>query len=362
MFTQKEANEFANHVLNNVLAKGKSELLLDFYTEDCIGHFMDRSYNIDNIRALTKNIANQSMEANYEIKNVMVAGNMLTITSNVVWIDRATKKICEYSKIITVWAIRNRKIYETWNILEESDSDIIKYFFQEFGDLYHMFTPDQAREFYNQLYLDVFTNGNVGRLMDFYHPDFIGHCNNEMFDIKDVRDRIVFIQEHLRYIKIETKEIMITNNIITLVNKIMFTTKYSDSIYEISEHITGVIENRKIKETWVISSQQVGPYQQYHQFSWRHQSDLLKPFEINQKSKQYEIENINTALKLNKDAVKLTKQELECLYYYLNGYTAKETALEMKLSPRTIESYISHIKYKFNCKNRFELRNILFPK
>lgn len=51
----------------------------------------------------------------------------------------------------------------------------------------------------------------------------------------------------------------------------------------------------------------------------------------------------------------LSDQEQRCFDFYKMGKTAKETALLMKLSHRTIESYFENIKYKLGCQSKKEL-------
>lgn len=51
----------------------------------------------------------------------------------------------------------------------------------------------------------------------------------------------------------------------------------------------------------------------------------------------------------------LTQREKQCLFLFLSGKTALETALELSLSPRTIEFYFENIKDKLDCANKREL-------
>jgi PAS domain S-box-containing protein len=51
----------------------------------------------------------------------------------------------------------------------------------------------------------------------------------------------------------------------------------------------------------------------------------------------------------------LTKREAECIICWANGLTAKETGKKLKISPKTVELYISNIKNEFNCNSRAEL-------
>lgn len=52
---------------------------------------------------------------------------------------------------------------------------------------------------------------------------------------------------------------------------------------------------------------------------------------------------------------KLSAREIDCLSCVLKGKTLKETAVILKLSKRTVESYFENIKNKFGCKNKTEL-------
>ncbi|MBY0293061.1 MAG: LuxR C-terminal-related transcriptional regulator, partial [Alphaproteobacteria bacterium] len=47
----------------------------------------------------------------------------------------------------------------------------------------------------------------------------------------------------------------------------------------------------------------------------------------------------------------LSPREIECLYYKSRGLSAKETARECKLSPRTVEGYMDNIKAKSGIRN-----------
>ena len=51
----------------------------------------------------------------------------------------------------------------------------------------------------------------------------------------------------------------------------------------------------------------------------------------------------------------LTKKELACIHLLRKGFTAKEIAKHLSISPRTIEEHIAHIKQKLNCANLMQL-------
>lgn len=51
----------------------------------------------------------------------------------------------------------------------------------------------------------------------------------------------------------------------------------------------------------------------------------------------------------------LTLREAQCLYYSLQGYSAKQIAKQLTLSHRTVETYMEHIKVKLQCRNKLHL-------
>jgi len=51
----------------------------------------------------------------------------------------------------------------------------------------------------------------------------------------------------------------------------------------------------------------------------------------------------------------LPRQQKACANFLLTGMTNKQIARELNLSPRTVETYINHLKSKLHCKNKMEL-------
>ena len=48
----------------------------------------------------------------------------------------------------------------------------------------------------------------------------------------------------------------------------------------------------------------------------------------------------------------LSMRETQCICLLAKGFTAKEMARHLVLSPRTIETYLNQIKFKLSCHNR----------
>lgn len=51
----------------------------------------------------------------------------------------------------------------------------------------------------------------------------------------------------------------------------------------------------------------------------------------------------------------VSTRELQCIFYLLNGDTAKKIAENMNITPKTAESYLESIKTKLNCQTKSEL-------
>jgi DNA-binding CsgD family transcriptional regulator len=57
--------------------------------------------------------------------------------------------------------------------------------------------------------------------------------------------------------------------------------------------------------------------------------------------------------------ISLTKREIECLKYLVLGYTAKETANKLNISPKTVESYLYDSKTKLRCYKKSQVIDII---
>ena len=55
----------------------------------------------------------------------------------------------------------------------------------------------------------------------------------------------------------------------------------------------------------------------------------------------------------------LTTRETDVVECLLSGQTAKQTARQLVISPRTVERHLENIKEKLSCKTKFELVRIL---
>ncbi|MGU3316919.1 response regulator transcription factor [Sphingomonas sp. M6A6_1c] len=55
------------------------------------------------------------------------------------------------------------------------------------------------------------------------------------------------------------------------------------------------------------------------------------------------------------EAGSLTRRELEVLGLVVEGFSAKEIAIELRIAPRTVECHIEHLRSKTNSRNRAQM-------
>jgi DNA-binding CsgD family transcriptional regulator len=56
----------------------------------------------------------------------------------------------------------------------------------------------------------------------------------------------------------------------------------------------------------------------------------------------------------------LSRREIECLQCLIDGLSAKETGTKLFLSPRTVETYLNHIKDKLKCRNKRDIISLVY--
>lgn len=75
--------------------------------------------------------------------------------------------------------------------------------------------------------------------------------------------------------------------------------------------------------------------------------DFIEPFDPNQ--------HTTVELRVGKQLIMLTPKQKQCLEHLSKGLSAKEIAMKMGVSPRTVETHLEHIKTKFNVNYKSEL-------
>lgn len=77
-------------------------------------------------------------------------------------------------------------------------------------------------------------------------------------------------------------------------------------------------------------------------------ANVIKLHPINGEERQCKVDVDGTP-------VFLTQREVECLYFLIHGKTAKQCAIELGLSYRTVESHLQRTKMKLMCQTKYQL-------
>ena len=221
------------------------------------------------------------------------------------------------------------------------------------------FTHDEAETFIKALLEDLFPHGKVDKLSDFYWPDVIGHYgDDEQFDFNDIEQRVKAIKKDAKQAHFVVQSIVLIDDLILFSCRQNWINKVDNSFYDNLVFGAYRIKNKKISELWIVLNTPTVTYKEGNQ----NFSVAMQPFELNKKAKREFLEKLAIFQKNEADkSLKLSKQERECLYYYFHGFSAKETAQELKLSPRTVEVYLADIKDRYACPSKRELRKHFFP-
>lgn len=104
---------------------------------------------------------------------------------------------------------------------------------------------------------------------------------------------------------------------------------------------------------WTEKAHQAREFLPYVIDTHEENSDNLLPTHILNVTKR--LKNLAT----NAINLKLTKRELECLYWLSLGKTVGEIAMILNISSRTVEKFIIAIKEKFDCRTLFQVGQIM---
>lgn len=208
----------------------------------------------------------------------------------------------------------------------------------------------EVKHFAEDLMGEFWDIGSKKGIVGFCAPDFVGHNNNKTFSNQDMVDR----QEHnINYYKARK---VLDHEVVSLDDKVIskFTLVGVDTVdsSELKENLTEIyrIEENLVKEAWILGDISFG----YKYVG----SDGV----ANAKSERdMRIAKLQQVLNSNNAGVKLSTRQVECISYAMSGYTAKEIAIDLGLSPRTIEYYFDLIKDKCNCTSKRELLHKLMP-
>ena len=134
--------------------------------------------------------------------------------------------------------------------------------------------------------------------------------------------------------------------------------KSDDSLYEAVVFVIYRVVEGKVSHVWFMTDIDSEDYETVNANMEQHVSS----FSVFNRHKNSFLQVVSDTLQFRDSmTAKLSSIETECLFYYFNGYSAKEVARVMGVSYRTVEGYLATIKEKFHCSTRGQLRQTIFP-
>lgn len=220
-----------------------------------------------------------------------------------------------------------------------------------------MFDQQEAAEFLNHLFDEIWQQGHADKLEDFYWSDVLGHYPHSTFNFSDIRSRVCAFDRHYKKRKFEVQHFFIINDLLVLTLTRNFLDPIDNDLSVSPVPLVYRIKEKKISEVWILECKGLPSYSQVNQ----EVTKIFNQFKLSRRDKDAFFHHLEARENLQeKSVVSLTRCEKECLFYYLNGYTAKEIARELSVSHRTVETHIVNIKQKSDCSTRGELRKVFY--
>jgi len=219
------------------------------------------------------------------------------------------------------------------------------------------FNQAEARNFVSELMSEIFCKGKIERIKDFYHLDVIGHFNNENIYFSDIEQRVIALQKNTKNFHAALEGCFVINELILFCVKQTWLNSKDDDFNDSTVFGLYRMKDRKVAEIWIILDRKVNSYKEINANYYQE----MRLFSLEEKTKADFLRLLKSAQDSAKiDKSVLSRVEEECLYYYFHGFSAKETAIMMGISFRTVQTYIANIKERFNCNTKLELRKKLF--
>jgi DNA-binding CsgD family transcriptional regulator len=188
-----------------------------------------------------------------------------------------------------------------------------------------MATTSQATEYFTSLYDDVWRQYSTDMFSKYYAKDVVGRSGDHEICYDQVHDLLEINPTRFSHLLPEIHKVIPVSN-----DGLMawFTTLHHDHNNDVAL-IVNTMGYYKIKNDKIIGVD----------FKWDQPLDLVMP-----NAYSNICHSINCMLP---DCLKgLSQRELQCVFYLVQGYSAKQIASKLNISPRTVETHVGNIKDK----------------
>lgn len=215
----------------------------------------------------------------------------------------------------------------------------------------------QAEKFVRDL-MDIWENFQFSKLNNFYSKKVIGYYHGQTFDFENIKNRMQYVKSRYPKQKHYVEEVVLINpNLIVARLRQTGLDKLHKTPYAINLTAVWQLKNDLAVKLWLMPE---------GSFDYFATSDDLAAAKENITVDSSDRKHFNGKLKVFNDfykgeTAKLTPREQDCLYYFLNGYSAKEIGKLLKITHRTVQDHLAKVKAKYGCSSKHQLRQKLFP-
>lgn len=221
-----------------------------------------------------------------------------------------------------------------------------------------MLSQTEAEEFLKCVFPENITLNYIKNVAKFYDKDVIVHYKNEILGLNDILEHSNIVMSNTSHLSFQINSLYIINDLLTFWLKQTWFSKEDNQLHEAKSVLIFRIKNKLICEIWNLSDWNIGSINEMNS-SFPKETQV---FEVHKKVKDDFMQRLAVSEKYSPENFDLNNVERDCLYYYFHGYSAKETAMQMKISFRTVQAYIGLIKQRFACTTKTQLRKRLFAK
>ena len=194
----------------------------------------------------------------------------------------------------------------------------------------NMLSDKQARNYFSKMYHDVWSNYSTSELRRYYDKNLISCSGQFEFDYDELHSLMEHAPNRFSFMTPQIHQVKaISNDTLTA----WFTTRHYDFDNKVAMRIN-TMSNYKIKNDKIISNE----------FIWDQPIDFVMGYETQQALSRFnkifppEIQN-------------LSFRELQCFFHLIQTKSAKEIALELNISARTVESHTKNLREKLGLTN-----------
>ncbi len=179
-------------------------------------------------------------------------------------------------------------------------------------------------------------------LEDFCEDKLSIHHKEKIFSKAEFDNLLQWRRKNIERLYFEIEDFVMVDSLCVSIVRLIWIEKNNKNYHELELNLVCKLKEWKTCEIWLMLDAEMAFNTE---ISLKNKNDFMRRLSTHHSFYEGQWE-------------KLTETEKECLYYYLNGFSAKEASQEMALTYRTIETYIANIKVKYDCATRTELRGI----